>query len=53
MAFFTPFPRDTFTASCPLPAACYFASGFGRSWNFTALLCVPLPPSMWVSARVA
>ena len=30
----------------------YFASGSGRSWNFTTLLVVPLPPSMWNGARV-
>jgi hypothetical protein len=24
----------------------HFASGSGRSWNFTTLLVVPLPPSM-------
>ena len=29
------------------------ASGLGRSWNFTTLLVVPLPPSMCWGARVA
>ena len=28
------------------------ASGFGRIWNFTSLLVVPLPPSIWNGARV-
>jgi hypothetical protein len=28
------------------------ASGFGRIWNFTSLLVVPLPPSIWKGARV-
>ena len=30
----------------------YLASGFGRIWNFTSLLVVPLPPSTWNGARV-
>src|SRR6185369_1294697 len=30
----------------------YFASGSGRTWNFTSLLVVPRPPSMWNGARV-
>ena len=30
----------------------HLASGSGRSWNFTTLLDVPLPPSMWNGARV-
>src|SRR5213079_138252 len=28
------------------------ASGSGRSWNFTTLLVVPLPPSTWKGALV-
>src|SRR5688572_23169244 len=31
----------------------HFASGSGRTWNFTSLLVVPLPPSTWNGARVA
>src|SRR5687768_7754032 len=31
----------------------HFASGSGRTWNFTSLLIVPLPPSTWNGARVA
>jgi hypothetical protein len=30
----------------------YLASGSGRSWNRTALLVVPFPPSMWKGVRV-
>jgi hypothetical protein len=30
----------------------YLASGSGRSWNRTALLVVPFPPSMWYGVRV-
>jgi hypothetical protein len=29
-----------------LPRGPYLASGSGRTWNFTTLLVVPLPPSM-------
>src|SRR2546422_4057546 len=29
----------------------YLASGSRRSWNFTTLLVVPLPPSLWDRAR--
>ena len=31
----------------------HFASGSGRSWNFTTLGFVPLPPSMWKGDAVA
>src|SRR5215475_7165581 len=31
----------------------YFDSGSGRTWNFTILLVLPLPPSAWNGARVA
>jgi hypothetical protein len=31
----------------------YCASGSGRIWNFTTLLMVPLPVSLWNGARVA
>jgi hypothetical protein len=31
----------------------YFASGSGRSWNFTSLLVPPLPSSAWKIALVA
>jgi uncharacterized caspase-like protein len=31
----------------------YFASGFGRIWNFTVLGSVPFPPSMCHEAYVA
>src|SRR5436190_19869089 len=30
----------------------YLESGSGRSWNFTTLLVVPLPPSRWKGALV-
>jgi len=50
-------PRDvgatlTLPRSGSVSSAAYFASGSGRSWNFTTLLVVPLPPSMWNGARV-
>ena len=31
----------------------YLSSGLFRTWNFTSLLVVPLPPSAWNGARVA
>jgi len=31
----------------------YFETGSGRTWNFTSLLVLPLPPSAWNGARVA
>jgi len=31
----------------------YFANGSGLTWNFTSLLVVPLPVSVWNGARVA
>ena len=36
-----------------LAAIAYSASGSGRIWNFTTLLIVPLPVSLWNGARVA
>ena len=33
-------------------AMVYRARGFGRIWNRTILLVVPLPVSMWNGARV-
>src|SRR5215204_3193498 len=40
---FLPFP----------PFRPYFDVGSGRTWNFTSLLVLPLPPSAWNGARVA
>ena len=34
-------------------AALYLASGSGRSWNLTALLVAPLPPSVCQGAWMA
>src|SRR4030095_2474116 len=34
-------------------ASGYFASGSGRSWNFTSLLVPPLPSSAWKMALAA
>ena len=46
-------PRSVLeTRSMTSDTSPYFASGSGRSWNFTTLLVVPLPPSMWNGARV-
>jgi hypothetical protein len=41
------------TRPAPQVKESYLAKGFGLTWNFTSLLVVPLPPSIWNGALVA